>query len=113
MDIGLFDALVAVPSTLDENLVDIFHLPSCKRVYRSIGKDTFHSKTGTVMSLVLTSVDDVVQLLAAYEDGRVAIFTHAREHVLGSQVWPEENQGWLKATEAHEHKEPSELQRRL
>lgn len=103
------EALVAVPSTLDDSLVDIFHLPSAKRIHRSIGKGCFTIKTGTVMCLSLFEQFSRLRLLVAYEDGRVVVFSYAGPpEDLQRSPLPEENGGWIKSIEYHEHKEPSE-----
>lgn len=100
------EALLAVPSTLEDHLVDIFHLPSTNRVHRSIGKEMFDTKTGTVMCLSLFRKSEHLHCLVAYEDGRLALFVHSGN--TGSEaIIPEENQGWTKLLEMHEHKEPS------
>lgn len=99
-------ALVAVPSTLDDNLADIFDLHSCKRLHRSIGKDVFDFKTGTVMALGMTSKADQLTLLIAYESGRVAMFKHAGYLLQKHTGWPEENEGWQLIWETQQHKEP-------
>ncbi|KAK9893649.1 WD40 repeat-like protein [Cystobasidium minutum MCA 4210] len=99
------EALLAVPSTLEDHLVDIFHLPSTNRVHRSIGKEMFDTKTGTVMCLSLFRKSEHLHCLVAYEDGRLALFVHSGN--TGSEaIIPEENQGWTKLLEMHEHKEP-------
>ncbi|CAD6569962.1 MAG: ASTRA complex subunit [Cyphobasidiales sp. Tagirdzhanova-0007] len=101
-------ALVAVPSTLRDELVDIFHLPSGKRVHRSVGKDAFEAKTGTVMalSLFLHSANDL-RVLASYEDGRVAVFCLKKEERAWSKPLLQENEGWSKVFESRHHKEPT------
>jgi hypothetical protein len=102
------EALVAVPSTLDDNLADIFHLPSGNRIHRSIGKDLFQSKTGTVMSLQLsTSGRGNLLLVVAYESGKLAVFSHAESRPKEHNRWMDENEGWRKVSERHAHKEPS------
>lgn len=104
-------ALVAVPAVLDDSLVDVFHLPSRQRVYRSIGKDTFESKTGTVMALSIYTSQVGIRIVASYEDGRLAVFEQlgtADEFASGKFA---ENEGWQKLLETKHHREPSQSER--
>lgn len=61
------------------------------------------------MCLCLFEDSNRLRLVVAYEDGRVAVFSHTRspEDFKTSPI-PEENSGWNKLLEYHEHKEPSE-----
>lgn len=102
------EALVAVPSTLDDTLADIYHLPSGKRVHRSIGKGAFDSKTGTVMCLHLYRNNHNISLIVAYEDGRICVFSRSSQSGQWSEAVMEENGGWSKVNEMRAHKEPSE-----
>ena len=101
------EAFVAVPSTLDDNLADIFSLSSGKRIHRSVGKDAFQSKTGTIMSLALIANEDKLLIVIAYESGKLAVFEHADVHPRQSGDWTHENEGWRKMLESQAHKEPS------
>ena len=66
----------------------------------------FESKTGTVMCISLFSKSSRIHVLVAYEDGRVALFSHAGA-VDYETPSLDENAGWKKVVEFHEHKEPS------
>lgn len=107
LEISSSEALIAVPSTLDDNLADIFHFPSCKRRHRSIGKGAFESKTGTIMALSMVQRADDLDLIIAYESGKVAVFRHAESLQHKESVWLEEGNGWQLISESHQHKEPS------
>ena len=102
-------ALIAVPSVLHDELVDIFHLPSGKRPFRSIGKDAFASKTGTTMAVsAFIGGNARLRVVASYEDGRVALFELEREVKDWSEGFPGESEGWVKVFEEKRHREPSE-----
>ncbi|SGY43649.1 BQ5605_C001g00042 [Microbotryum silenes-dioicae] len=94
-------ALVAVPALTKDEQVDIFHLPTLSRVHRSIGEGCFiGSKTGTVMAIELftnPTSPSQLHLLAAYEDGRIALFSYTSSP--SSAVSPptnyrSESEGW-------------------
>jgi hypothetical protein len=106
--IGNDEALVAVPATLDDNTIDIFHLPSGKRLHRSIGKGLFQSKTGTVMCITMFLQEKSLMVAAAYEDGRMAVFQHDWSKDWGTPEL-QENEGWTLTLEAKEHREPGIL----
>ncbi|GAA6058011.1 hypothetical protein JCM3770_006645 [Rhodotorula araucariae] len=91
---GAKEALVAVPSLLKDDVVDIFHYPSRTRVHRSVGAGAFvGQKTGSVMALHLFSLAHAIgapsqpagppalpralHLLIAYESGQLALFRFA------------------------------------
>lgn len=73
---------MAVPNLVDSELVDIYHLPSLKRIHASINlpdkpiKDVHgNERTGLVMSLHLGFIDkNRLRLVAAFEDGRVDVW---------------------------------------
>lgn len=67
--------LFAVPNALDSGGIDIFHLPSERRI-STIASDP-STKTGMVMAvnLFLSSSGDV-NVVSAYEDGHVMAFVH-------------------------------------
>lgn len=101
-------ALIAVPSVLHDELVDVFHLPSGKRPFRSIGKDAFSSKTGTTMAVSAFIGEDArLRVVASYEDGRVALFELEREVKDWSEGFPGESEGWVKVFEEKQHREPT------
>lgn len=108
--------------------VDVFHLPSRKRVHKCIGAGCFERKTGvaqrrgylckltastgTVMALSLYKSDtsDSLKCLIGYEDGGVALFQHT-PHDTPNAAWSHaylaDNESWNKIWEAKLHKEPS------
>ncbi|SCV73326.1 BQ2448_7252 [Microbotryum intermedium] len=75
---GKEKALVAVPALTKDEQVDIFHLPSFSRVHRSVGEGCFIGSK-TVMGVQLFTgphSPSQLHLLAAYEDGRIALFSY-------------------------------------
>jgi ASTRA-associated protein 1 len=70
--------LIANPNGLDNGGVDIFSLPSQRRVLQIRSENTVN--TGMVMSLALvcSETPDSMVLLAGYEDGRVGIYKLSR-----------------------------------
>ncbi|KAF8533891.1 WD40-repeat-containing domain protein [Trichophaea hybrida] len=68
------DALIAVPSALDSQAVDIFTLPSTRRVHTFI---SLPETTGMAMALALRFLDEgTLTLIAGYESGHVFVFHH-------------------------------------
>ena len=102
-------SLVAVPAVLDDSLIDVIHLPSCKRVYRSIGKDALDGKTGTVMALAGYTTTTSLRVAASYEDGRVAMFEQVGSPADFAVGKADEGEGWTKVFEEKHHREPSKL----
>ncbi|WWC71086.1 uncharacterized protein I206_105039 [Kwoniella pini CBS 10737] len=82
------EALLAVPSLMDSELVDIYHLPSMRRIHASVNytpkpssltKDSIipeESRSGLVMSIHLRQIpsSSALTLSMGYEDGRVELF---------------------------------------
>ncbi|WVW85056.1 hypothetical protein I302_107092 [Kwoniella bestiolae CBS 10118] len=82
------EALIAVPSLLDSELVDIYHLPSMRRIHASINyipkttsltKDSVipeQTRSGLIMSIHLRQIPSTSQISLAigYEDGRVELY---------------------------------------
>lgn len=101
-------ALVAVPAVLDDSLIDVIHLPSCKRVYRSVGKDCFDTKTGTVMALAIYASPASLRIFASYEDGRTALFEQAGSISDFAAGKLGEDEGWQLTLSEKLHKEPSQ-----
>ncbi|UZJ55940.1 hypothetical protein CBS101457_005260 [Exobasidium rhododendri] len=74
--------LAAVPFTLDSGYIDIYHLPSKRRVVTAIGKADLATKSvkasraAIVMSLQMIEAEgqDVYRILAGYEDGYVKMW---------------------------------------
>jgi WD40 repeat protein len=69
------NTLFAVPNALDSGGVDIFHLPSERRI-STIPSDP-STKTGMLMAvnIFVTSVGDLF-VVSAYEDGHVMVYAH-------------------------------------
>ncbi|CCX33691.1 Similar to ASTRA-associated protein 1; acc. no. C9STX5 [Pyronema omphalodes CBS 100304] len=65
------DILIAVPSVLNSQAVDIFQLPSTQRVHTRINAT---ATTGMAMALQLSSINDALTLVAGYESGHVVVF---------------------------------------
>lgn len=69
------DVLFAVPNALDSGGVDIFHLPSERRI-STIASDP-SVKTGMVMAVnIFVSAPGDLNVISAYEDGHVMAFLH-------------------------------------
>ncbi|WWC88338.1 uncharacterized protein L201_003248 [Kwoniella dendrophila CBS 6074] len=82
------EALLAVPSLMDSELVDIYHLPSRRRIHASVNyspkpnsitKDSVipeETRSGLVMSIHLRQIPSSPQITLSmgYEDGRVELF---------------------------------------
>jgi WD40 repeat protein len=67
--------LFAVPNALDSGGIDIFHLPSERRI-TTIASDS-STKTGMVMAVnMFVSSSGDVYVVSAYEDGHVMVFIH-------------------------------------
>ena len=67
--------LFAVPNALDSGGIDIFHLPSERRI-TTIASDS-STKTGMVMAVnMFISSSGDVYVASAYEDGHVMVFIH-------------------------------------
>lgn len=103
------EALVATPSTLEDCYVDIFHLPSRRRIYRSIGKTAESPKTGTVMSMSLFSSGNRLQLFVGYESGQARLLQVIPQIHKYTVTHIEENEGWVDCFIRQGHKEPSKL----
>lgn len=66
-------SLIAVPNTLNSGGIDIYHLPSKRRV-STISADT-STETGMLMAVnIFVSKSDELYAAAAYEDGQVMLF---------------------------------------
>lgn len=69
------NVLFAVPNALDSGGIDIFHLPSERRI-TTISSDP-ENKTGMVMAVNLfQSASGDINVVSAYEDGHVMAFIH-------------------------------------
>lgn len=66
-------SLIAVPNTFNSGAIDIYHLPSKRRV-STFGPGT-NSETGMVMAVnIFIGLEDELHVAAAYEDGHVMLF---------------------------------------
>ncbi|KAH7173537.1 WD40-repeat-containing domain protein [Fusarium flagelliforme] len=63
------EVLIAVPNTLNSDAVDIYHLPSQHRIHTIKAGD----KTGMAMCLALLHHNDVLTLIAAFENGYATV----------------------------------------
>ncbi|KAM5354230.1 hypothetical protein ACJ41O_000880 [Fusarium nematophilum] len=68
------EILIAVPNTLASDAIDIYTLPSQRRIHTLKAKD----KTGMAMCLAMFHHQDALTLIAAFENG------HATAHRLGT-----------------------------
>ena len=75
-------ALMALPNLVDSELIDIYAMPSGKRLHSKINYDAAGSKpadgntrSGLVMAVALQVVGDRLALVAGYEDGRLEVWT--------------------------------------
>ena len=99
-DSGFPPVMIATPNGLDQGGIDIFGLPSERRLCK-LGSDK-DVKTGMVMALSLLYQGQPPQLviIAGYEDGRVIV--HTQDHT-GSQT---DQWLWKKVLIRHDHKQP-------
>ncbi|WWD05229.1 hypothetical protein V865_003302 [Kwoniella europaea PYCC6329] len=89
------EALMAVPSLLDSELVDIYHLPTMRRIHASVNylpkvtpltKDTVvpnQARSGLVMSIHLRPdpATSQITLSIGYEDGQVESFISSTQSI--------------------------------
>lgn len=59
------------------------------------------------MALSMAERGGCLDLIVAYESGKVAVFRHLESLLQGDNVWLDENIGWRLLCESHQHKEPS------
>lgn len=100
--------LFAVPNALDSGGIDVFHLPSERRI-TTIASDP-SIKTGMVMAvnMFVSSFGDVY-VASAYEDGHVMVFIHKGPitsasfeiHTIASNPWK-----WEKLYASRPHSQP-------
>ncbi|KAI5817891.1 WD40-repeat-containing domain protein [Pyronema omphalodes] len=64
------DILIAVPSVLNSQAIDIFQLPSTDRVHTRIAST---ATTGMAMALAMSYINDAMTLVAGYESGHVVV----------------------------------------
>lgn len=84
--------LIAVPNALTSEAVDIFHLPSERRIHTVLGDKAVN--TGMAMALSILYKDDRLTLIVGYESG----------HAMVAQEIP--HQGWQIMYLAQTHKQP-------
>jgi len=111
------EALLAVPSLIDSELADIYHLPSMKRMHSSINApfgstqgtlDPKGKRTGLIMSLHLRFLDVRLFLAMGFEDGRVELWTCSTEGEGWDYTWDgriSEERRWKRAWEGKKHNE--------
>ncbi|KAF4966562.1 hypothetical protein FSARC_5804 [Fusarium sarcochroum] len=63
------EIMIAVPNTLNSDAIDIYHLPSQRRIHTIKAGD----KTGMAMCLALLHHNDALTLIAAFENGYVTV----------------------------------------
>ncbi|KAH8916319.1 WD40 repeat-like protein [Atractiella rhizophila] len=119
--------LVASVGFKSDNIIDIYHLPSTHRVWRSIGVPSSKvEKTGTVLSVQLFripsshSTQTYLGLISAYESGHVACFVNRTTSLLSklqtavdgddldfrSLLTLKEGEGWELLWAEKGHREP-------
>ncbi|KIY03895.1 uncharacterized protein Z520_00586 [Fonsecaea multimorphosa CBS 102226] len=95
--------LIASPNGLDSGGIDIFQLPSERRVSQ-IRSDK-DSPTGMVMAVCLfhqtTDTASRLVLVSGYEDGRITVHSHA-----GDLSNPNSSERWQKITSCKAHTQP-------
>lgn len=74
-------ALMALPNLVDSELIDIYAMPSGKRLHSKInyeataGKtETGNTRSGLVMAVALRVIGDRLALVSGYEDGRLEVW---------------------------------------
>ncbi|OKL58085.1 ASTRA-associated protein 1 [Talaromyces atroroseus] len=92
----------AVPNALNSGAIDIFHLPSERRV-STIPADT-SVQTGMVMAIKMllgnSTQDDLIYMLSGYEDGHVMV------HVGRASTEPSKPWTWVKIYASRPHSQP-------
>jgi WD40 repeat protein len=89
----------AVPNALNSGAIDIFHLPSEKRVSTILADTTVH--TGMVMAVnLLHTAQNQLYVLSGYEDGHVMV------HVQRSIRDPPKTWKWSKVYVSRPHSQP-------
>ncbi|OAP62947.1 hypothetical protein AYL99_02174 [Fonsecaea erecta] len=95
--------LIASPNGLDSGGIDIFQLPSERRISQ-IRSDK-NNPTGMVMAVCLfhqtTETASQLVLVAGYEDGRITVLTHA-----GDLSNPDGSGRWQKVASCKAHTQP-------
>ena len=117
------EALLAVPGLIDSELVDIYALPSLRRLHASINyvqkrkpvySDSImppEGRSGLVMSLHLAFTEQgILTLVAGFEDGRLEVWQCRRSPGWESHWDARMSDGpalWEKAWDAKGHNEAS------
>ena len=91
--------LIASPNGLDDGGIDIFQLPSQRRVSQLASAKS--GKTGMVMSIALFFSNQTrsLHMVSGYEDGQVMV--HAHQGALGSSSGK-----WMKVMSSKAHSQP-------
>ena len=79
-------ALICSPNGMDSGGIDVFQLPSEKRLSRiSANKDN----TGMVMTLRIFThpQNSKLTIVAGYEDGRVAVYVRKEQNIMPIWIW--------------------------
>lgn len=91
-DIDGAATLIAVPNALTSEAVDIFHLPSGKRIHTVPGDKA--TNTGMVMAVSIFHQDEILTLIVGYESGHVMVTQETLQ------------QGWQISYLSQPHKQP-------
>lgn len=72
-------ALMALPNLVDSELIDVYAMPSGKRLHSKINFDAAGAKdgntrSGLVMAVALRVIGDRLTLVAGFEDGRLEVW---------------------------------------
>lgn len=100
-----FSSYFAVPNALNSGAIDVFHLPSERRV-STIPADT-SVQTGMVMAVKLlmdhknNTQNDILYMLSGYEDGHVTVHAGQSSASGSSQTWK-----WVKVYASRPHSQP-------
>lgn len=109
--------LMALPNLVDSELIDVYAMPSGKRLHSKVNftgcaKGPADSRSGLVMGTALQVVGERLALVAGYEDGRVEVWA-APTSSLGT-MWDGKNSEagtWTRLWTGKAHNEAGELPR--
>lgn len=72
-------ALMALPNLVDSELIDLYAMPSGKRLHSKVNfvaeAKGSNTRSGLVMAVALQLIGERLALVAGYEDGRVEVWT--------------------------------------
>jgi hypothetical protein len=105
------EAYLATPNLTSSETIDIYHLPSCKRLHSSIGyiptvKADAGRGGGIIMSIHLGFHKGKAVLVVGFEDGRVEVWSCEKEEL--KMVWDGrvgQDVVWNKLWEGKKHNE--------